>query len=90
MEYIPGTVANELRYQIGTPRGQYGTIEQDKTFRRQMAALQVKLASLKFDKIGSLYQDPQAEDFTLVPTAIQARAHGTRLLNTTAILPTKS
>lgn len=39
MEYIPGTVASELQEKIDAPSGQFGTPEQDKRFRRQMAAI---------------------------------------------------
>ncbi|CAG8041892.1 unnamed protein product [Penicillium salamii] len=67
MEYIPGTVASELRRQIEAPLSQFGTPEQDQKFRRQMAAIQVEMASLQFDKIGSLYEDPKTGDFYVGP-----------------------
>ncbi|CAG8300661.1 unnamed protein product [Penicillium salamii] len=67
MEYIPGTVASELREQIDAPFGQFGTPEQDQKFRRQMAAIQVEMASLQFDKIGPLYEDPKTGDFYVGP-----------------------
>ncbi|KAJ5109266.1 hypothetical protein N7456_005941 [Penicillium angulare] len=67
MEYIPGTVARELLQQIDAPLYQFGTPEQDQNFRRQMAGFQVEMASFKFDKIGSLYQDSQSGDFYIGP-----------------------
>ncbi|CAG8922165.1 unnamed protein product [Penicillium salamii] len=67
MEYIPGTVAYELRKGIEASWDQFGTPEQDQKFRRQMAAIQVEMASLQFDKIGSLYEDPKTGDFYVGP-----------------------
>ncbi|CAG8373894.1 unnamed protein product [Penicillium salamii] len=67
MEYIPGTVASELREKIDAPFDQFGTPEQDQKFRRQMAAIQVEISSLPFDKIGSLYEDPKTGDFYVGP-----------------------
>ncbi|CAI7648176.1 unnamed protein product [Penicillium manginii] len=67
MEYIPGTVASELQELIDAPVYQFGTAEQDQKFRQRMAAIQVEMASFKFDKIGSLYQDPQTGEFYIGP-----------------------
>lgn len=67
MEYIHGTVASELPRQIDAPYYQYGTPEQDEKFRRRMAAIQVEMASLTFDQIGSLYQDPETKAFYIGP-----------------------
>lgn len=66
MDYIPGIIASDLMGELGIC-DQYGTPEQDRKFRRSMAAIQVQLASIKFDEIGSLYQDPVTEDFFIGP-----------------------
>ncbi|KAK9860170.1 uncharacterized protein MYU51_010513 [Penicillium brevicompactum] len=67
MEYIPWTVATELQKMIDAPLNQFGTPEQDENFRRQMAAIQVEMASLQFDKIGSLYEDENTGDLYVGP-----------------------
>lgn len=67
MEYIHGTVASEMQDKIDAPWNQFGTPEQDQKFRRKMAAIQVEMASLKFDKIGSLYQDAKTGEFYIGP-----------------------
>lgn len=67
MDYIHGTVAEELRCARGHEWDQFGTPDQDRKFRQQMAEIQVKLASITFDKIGCLYQDEQTSDFFIGP-----------------------
>ncbi|PNY24387.1 Uncharacterized protein TCAP_05683 [Tolypocladium capitatum] len=46
---------------------QYGTPDQDRMFRQQMASIQVTLAPFTFDQIGSLYRDEQTSDFFIGP-----------------------
>ncbi|KAI9748299.1 MAG: hypothetical protein M4579_007262 [Chaenotheca gracillima] len=67
MDYIDGTTANDLQDAKGCENESFGTPEQDRTFREQMASIQVELASLKFDKIGSLYQDEESLKFYIGP-----------------------
>ena len=64
MTYMHGNVATELAEQQGSEDGLFGTPEQDGRFKRQMAQLQVRLASLRFDRIGGLYQKHDDEKFT--------------------------
>ncbi|KAI0398956.1 hypothetical protein F4802DRAFT_611243 [Xylaria palmicola] len=63
MDYINGTVATELRQAKKCEIGLFGTSDQDRKFRKQMAGIQVTLSSFKFDQIGSLYWDEQTSDF---------------------------
>ncbi|CAG9998138.1 unnamed protein product [Clonostachys byssicola] len=65
MSYIHGNAASELRLQKDCPSRLFGTPEQDKEFRRQMADIQVQLAAIQFDRIGSLYED--GDGFTIGP-----------------------
>ena len=55
MEYIHGTVAEELREMKGCAPLLFGTPEQDQKFRKQMAMVQAQVMSCQFPKIGSLY-----------------------------------
>lgn len=89
MEYIPGSVASELQQQIETPPGQFGTPKQDEKFRRQVAAIQVELEPLSFDKIGSLHQDPETQDFYIGPDCQIGQGPWTPLLNTITTSPTR-
>lgn len=70
MDYIHGNVAFEMRQAKGCDFGLYGTPEQDRSFRREMARIQAVLATFTFDKIGSLYQDPTTEEFFVGPDVI--------------------
>lgn len=63
MQYIHGSVAAEVRRSKGCARGLFGTPDQDRKFRKQMASIQAELASILFDRIGFLYQDPESGDF---------------------------
>ncbi|KAK3935482.1 hypothetical protein QBC46DRAFT_358193 [Diplogelasinospora grovesii] len=63
MDYINGTAATELREARKCDAGLFGTPDQDRKFREQMAGIQVTLSSFTFDQIGSLYQDEQTSDF---------------------------
>ncbi|KAK5218482.1 hypothetical protein LTR47_011704 [Exophiala xenobiotica] len=67
MDYIPGTVATELRMARNCEVGLFGTFEQDRKFRQQMAGIQVALSSFEFDRIGSLYQDETTSQFFIGP-----------------------
>ena len=67
MDYIDGTVATELRVAKIFDVGLFGTPDQDRKFREQMASIQVELSSFKFDQIGSLYQDERTLDFFIGP-----------------------
>lgn len=57
MSYIHGTVARDLRYARDCDQGMFGTPEQNDRFWRKMAEYHFQLASITFDKIGSLHQD---------------------------------
>ena len=67
MDYIHGTVASELRLAKGCAVGLHGSAEQDRIFRREMAAVQAGLTTFTFDRIGSLYQDPVTDEFFIGP-----------------------
>ncbi|MCJ1244536.1 hypothetical protein MMC30_001734 [Trapelia coarctata] len=67
MDYINGTVATELQIAKSCDAGLFGTADQDRRFRQQMAGIQVELSSFKFDQIGSLYQDEKISDFFIGP-----------------------
>ncbi|KAM0199648.1 hypothetical protein ACHAQI_012022 [Fusarium lateritium] len=67
MDYIHGTVATELRDANECEGGLFGTREQDRNFRKQMAEIQATIFSFKFDQIGSLYQDEQTSEFFVGP-----------------------
>lgn len=56
MSYIHGTTAEELRDRNKCEDPLIGTQEQDKAFRKQMASIQIQLASIQFDQIGALYE----------------------------------
>lgn len=65
IEYLHGTVAAELQQAKECGTGMFGSPEQDRRFWTQMAEYHVQLASLTFDKIGSVHQD--GENFTIGP-----------------------
>jgi hypothetical protein len=67
MDYVHGTVATELREAKKCDAGLFGTRDQDRKFRQQMAGIQVALSSFTFDQIGSLYRDEQTSDFFIGP-----------------------
>jgi len=67
MDYVHGTVARELRQAKKCEPGLYGTPDQDRRFRQQMAAIQAELSSFTFNQIGSLYRDEQTGDFFIGP-----------------------
>jgi hypothetical protein len=63
IDYINRAVATELREARKCDAGLFGTPDQDRKFREQMAGIQVTLSSFAFDRIGSLYQDEQTFKF---------------------------
>ena len=65
MSYIHGTVASEWTAARECGAGVFGTPEQNEGFWQQMASIQVQLASLTFDQIGSLRQGQDQEHFTI-------------------------
>ncbi len=67
MDYIHGSVASELRIQHNSARGLFGTPEQDRKFREQMARVQATLASFQFPQIGGLYYNEDEDDFYIGP-----------------------
>ncbi|KAF5627809.1 kinase-like domain protein [Fusarium tjaetaba] len=67
MDYIHGTVATELRDANEYEAGLFGTPDQDRAFRNQMAEIQATLSSFKFSQIRSLYQDKETSDFFIGP-----------------------
>ncbi|KAJ5738619.1 hypothetical protein N7493_001774 [Penicillium malachiteum] len=67
IEHLPGKHAYDMHNPAHDPLDGFGTPEQDRKFRRQLAAIQVEMTSLKFDKIGSLYQNPETEEFSIGP-----------------------
>ncbi|POR32133.1 Uncharacterized protein TPAR_07635 [Tolypocladium paradoxum] len=67
MDYIHGTVATKLRSANNCAIGLFGTPEQDRKFRRQMASIQATVSSFTFDRIGSLYQDEKTFEFFIGP-----------------------
>ncbi|ATY65232.1 kinase-like domain [Cordyceps militaris] len=67
MDYIHGSVASELRVQHGSARGLFGTPEQDRRFREQVARIQATVASFQFPQIGGIYYNEDANDFYIGP-----------------------
>ncbi|RGP66279.1 kinaselike domain [Fusarium sporotrichioides] len=72
MDYIHGTVASELR-SAKECHPLFGTPEQDRHFREQMAEIQVTLSTFKFDQIGSLYQDENTSEFLIGPDLVTGK-----------------
>ena len=67
MSYIEGTEATELRAIRDCEPGFFGTKDQDRRFRAQMAKIQVQFALLRFEQIGSLYQNDNDGSFYIGP-----------------------
>jgi hypothetical protein len=67
IDYIHGTVATELRDSNEDEGGLFGTPDQDRAFRKQMAEIQATFSSFKFSQIGILYQDKETSDFFFGP-----------------------
>ncbi|KAK0734101.1 hypothetical protein B0T26DRAFT_760841, partial [Lasiosphaeria miniovina] len=63
MGYMDGTAAAELLAAKECELGLYDTPDQDRKFRKDMAAIQATLSSFAFDRIGSLYQDEHTSEF---------------------------
>ncbi|EKJ72851.1 hypothetical protein FPSE_06897 [Fusarium pseudograminearum CS3096] len=66
MDYIHGTTADKLSHAKCDP-DMYGTPDQDRRFREQMAEIQVTISTFKFDKIGSLHYDETTSEFFIGP-----------------------
>lgn len=67
MEYIHGSVASELREAKSCAPQMFGTPEQDRKFREQLARIQATIASFRFPYIGSLYYNQETDDFYIGP-----------------------
>lgn len=67
MAYISGTTAKNLARARGLWGNVYGTTDQDRNFREQMAKIQVELSRFAFDRIGSLYQNKTTSEFFIGP-----------------------
>ncbi|KAK2598178.1 hypothetical protein QQS21_005730 [Conoideocrella luteorostrata] len=69
MDYIHGSVASELRVQHCSAGGLFGTPEQDRKFREQMAHFQAIIASFRFSKIGGIFYNEDTDEFFVGPTS---------------------
>lgn len=67
MGYIHGTIATELREAKSCAPQLFGTPDQDRKFREQMARIQATVASFRFPQIGGLYHDPVTDAFYIGP-----------------------
>ncbi|KAI2463405.1 kinase-like domain-containing protein [Annulohypoxylon bovei var. microspora] len=67
MEYIHGTTAAELQIIKDSEPAIYGSIEQDRKLRDQMAKIQAEVLSFKFQDIGSLYYSEDTSSFFIGP-----------------------
>ena len=67
MDYIHGTVATELRRAKECATDLFGTPDQDREFRKQMADIQTTLSSFKFNIIRSLYLNEEISEFFIGP-----------------------
>ncbi|KAF1815817.1 hypothetical protein P152DRAFT_496621 [Eremomyces bilateralis CBS 781.70] len=59
MDYVDGLVALEHRELKISPPLTFGTLEQDESFRKQMAGIQVQLSTYIIDEIGCLALDDE-------------------------------
>jgi aminoglycoside phosphotransferase (APT) family kinase protein len=83
MEYVDGNVASELRETKGCALGLFGTAEQDRRFRQQMANIQVQLASCQFNQIGAIHEEWKTENLSSAGRLKLAEGHGALHPNTT-------
>lgn len=67
MEYIHGSPAYELRQLKNSEPYMYGTVEQDRKFREQMAHIQATISSFRFSQIGGLFYDEKKDNFYIGP-----------------------
>lgn len=67
MDYIHGSVAMELRRQNECALSLFGTVEQDRHFREQLARIQAITSSFTFAEIGGLYYNEDTNDFYIGP-----------------------
>lgn len=65
MTYLHGTIASDLQDAQDCGIGTFGSPGQDRRFWSQMALYHTQLASLTFDKIGSLHQE--GDKFSIGP-----------------------
>ncbi|KAI0443366.1 kinase-like domain-containing protein [Xylaria telfairii] len=70
LEYIHGSTAEDLQEIENSALGMFGTPEQDRKLRQQMAKIQAQLLAFQFPKIGSLYYDKETESFYIGPDII--------------------
>ncbi|KAI0424085.1 kinase-like domain-containing protein [Xylaria sp. FL1042] len=63
IEYIHGSTASDLWSIKNCAPSTYGTPEQDRKFRQQLAKIQAQLLAFQFPQIGSLYYDKEADSF---------------------------
>lgn len=63
MDYMHGTVATDLQHSMGYNTLLFGTAEQDRKFRAQMASIQAELSSKLFNEIGCLHEDEDTGKF---------------------------
>lgn len=66
MDFIDGTIATEWRDLQYCNIGLYGTPDQDRNFRKQMANIQAELASHRFGMIGTLYKDEKTSEYGIL------------------------
>lgn len=73
LEYIHGSAADHLQIIKNSALTMFGTPEQDRKFRRQMAKIQAQVLAFQFPKIGSLYYDQDTESFYIGPDIITGK-----------------
>ncbi|MBE3049254.1 phosphotransferase [Candidatus Bathyarchaeota archaeon] len=67
LEYIHGTTADQLENANPSQPWSFGTVEQDRKPRDQMAKIQAEVASFTFSSIGGLYYSEDTETFYIGP-----------------------
>lgn len=67
MDYIHGTSASDMRIAQNYDSGLFGTPQQDKAFKRELATVHATLATCNFDQSGSLYEDSATGEFRVGP-----------------------
>ena len=67
IEYIHGTTAKQFSEANHSEPWSFGTIEQDRKLREQMAKIQAEVSSFTFPAIGSLYFSEETNDFFIGP-----------------------
>ncbi|KAI1454172.1 kinase-like domain-containing protein [Annulohypoxylon moriforme] len=87
MEYIHGTTAEELKKIRNSEPMMFGTIEQDRKLREQMAKIQAEMFSFTFEEIGSLYYSEDTSSFSIGPHLRIERGSQELLLSLSISLP---